>query len=257
LLIDRLRARIPRRYHYPLRQLSYEIRALRYRGNRVWCPWCQKSFRSFIQYGSPILLHLNTFCPRCGAFERHRLLWLYWTSQTRIQTTPCNFLHVAPEYMLQKTFRAICRTRYVSLDYCSSLAMLHADLTALPLPNDQFDIILCSHVLEHIPADRQAMAELYRVLRPGGQAFLLVPVDWTRAVSLEDPHVVDPVERARIFGQHDHVRLYGRDYIDRLSEAGFQVCVDAYAATLDAAVVARYGINVREKIIIGRKPETS
>lgn len=249
------RARIPRRYHYPLRQAAYELRALRYRGAQVSCPWCHGSFRTFLQHGAASLPHLNTFCPRCCAFERHRLLWLYLTARTQVFTAPLRMLHVAPEYMVQKVFRSLPQIRYVSMDFSSSLAMMHADLTALPFRSDSFDVILCSHVLEHIPADRQAMAELYRVLRPSGWAMLLVPVDWARHTTLEDPSIVDPAERARVFGQHDHVRLYGRDYVDRLSDAGFHVRVDAYAATLEPQVVAQYGINVREKLIVGTKTD--
>lgn len=253
LLVEWARAFIPLRYHYPIRQFSYDVRSLAYRGDTVYCPWCRGSFRTFLQYGVPIHPHLNTYCPRCNAFERHRLLRIYFEDRTQLLQTPCDLLHIAPEYMIQRAFRAIHGARYVSVDYDSSLAMMHADLTALPFSDDRFDFILCSHVLEHIPADRQAMAELFRVLRPGGWAMLPVPLDWTRADTLEDPRIIDPRERARVFGQSDHVRLYGRDYLERLAGVGFQVRVEAYAATLGPEVVARLGINVRERLIIGVK----
>ncbi|MBK7751686.1 MAG: methyltransferase domain-containing protein [Flavobacteriales bacterium] len=126
------------------------------------------------------------------------------------------------------------------------------DITALDFPDDHFDLIICSHVLEHVPEDRTAMRELCRVLRPGGTAILLVPMS-DRPTTDEDPSVTDPQERFRRFGQTDHVRLYGRDYMDRLREAGFIVTVDDMAAQLPPADVFRYGLLRRDLLVIGSK----
>src|SRR5262249_34549913 len=100
-------------------------------------------------------------------------------------------------------------------------AMIAMDIAAIDLPNDSFDVIYCSHVLEHVADDRRAMRELRRVLKPDGWAILLVPI--TASATVEDPSVVDPAERLRMFGQEDHVRRYGPDYIDRLRDAEFDV----------------------------------
>jgi ubiquinone/menaquinone biosynthesis C-methylase UbiE len=94
------------------------------------------------------------------------------------------------------------------------------DVTDIDFPDASFDAIFCNHVLEHVPDDRLALREIRRVLRPGGWASLLVP-DVDRPVTDEDPTVTDPHERLRRFGQRDHVRRYGYDYVDRLREAGF------------------------------------
>jgi SAM-dependent methyltransferase len=242
------RAIIPIRYRYSLRQLYYNARSLRYRGDGVFCPWCRRSFRAFLRYGFSEYPHLNTFCPRCNAFERHRLLWLYFQNKTNLFSAKLRVLHFAPEYMLQKTFKALPNLSYVSVDLDSPLAMAHMNITRLPFPDASFDVVLCSHVLEHVQDDRSAMAELFRVLHPSGWAIIIAPVDRTRAETLEDPRVILPQERARLYGQDDHVRLYGRDYISRLERAGFSVGVDSYASQLDNAIIALYGLNRRERI---------
>jgi SAM-dependent methyltransferase len=241
---------IPLRYRYPLRQVYYNARSLLYRGDYVFCPWCGGHFRTFLQYGNYIRPHLNTYCPRCNAFERHRLLWLYFQNKTNLFSAKLRVLHFAPEYMLQKTFKAMPNLSYISVDLDSSLAMAHMDITQLPFPDASFDVVLCSHVLEHVPDDQRAMAELFRVLHPAGWAIIVAPVDRSRAETLEDPRITRPQDRTRLFGQHDHVRLYGRDYVSRLEHAGFSVCVDNYVSQLDDAIIALYGLNRCERIYL-------
>jgi SAM-dependent methyltransferase len=101
--------------------------------------------------------------------------------------------------------------------------MIKMDITNIDYPDQSFDVIYCSHVLEHVQDDRKAMREFYRVLKTTGWAILLVPI--TAEKTLEDPSLVGPEERLRVFGQADHVRRYGPDYVDRLREAGFSVQV--------------------------------
>jgi hypothetical protein len=251
LMLTKLaRAIVPLRYRYSLRQIYYNARSLYYGGDSVFCPWCQRSFRTFLRYSFSEHLHLNTFCPRCNAFERHRLLWLYLQNKTDLFSSKLRVLHFAPEYMLQKTFKALPNLSYVSADLDSPLAMAHMDITRLPFADASFDVVLCSHVLEHVPDDQKAMDELFRVLRTSGWAIITAPVDDSRAETLEDPDVTLPQDRAQLFGQHDHVRLYGRDYLSRLERAGFFVSVDSYANQLDDPIVALYGLNRREKIYL-------
>lgn len=101
--------------------------------------------------------------------------------------------------------------------------MVRMDITQIDFPDNSFDVIYCSHVLEHVVDDRQAMQEFYRVLRPGGWAVLLVPI--TADQTFEDPAIVSPQDRLQMFGQADHVRRYGPDFVDRLKDAGFEVRV--------------------------------
>jgi len=114
------------------------------------------------------------------------------------------------------------------------------DITDIQHPNGNFDIIYCSHVLEHVPDDRKAMSEFYRVLRPSGWAVLNVPI--TADTTYEDPSITDPDERERLFGQHDHVRRYGPDYKDRLEDAGFHVSVYSAEEFLSPSDIERQGM---------------
>lgn len=136
---------------------------------------------------------------------------------------------------------------YISADLSLPLAMVRMDITDIPYTDNYFDAILCSYVLEHIEDDRKAMEEILRVLKPDGWAILQVPLDRNRKQTFEDPNVVSPQERERLFLQHDHVRLYGLDYKDRLEEAGFKVKVDSYLKQLEKDTVCQYGLN-RENI---------
>jgi SAM-dependent methyltransferase len=128
-------------------------------------------------------------------------------------------LHFAPESMLQRTIGNLA-TSYVTTDIQEGIADVSADIANLPFADDEWDGIVCSHVLEHVPDDRAAMAELRRVLAPAGTAVIVVP-RLAGAATDEDPSVTDAAERTRRFGQHDHVRLYGEDLEDRLKDAGF------------------------------------
>lgn len=133
----------------------------------------------------------------------------------------------------------------MSADLSRPRARVHTDITAIPFLESSFDVILCSHVLEHVADDGKAMRELFRVLKPGGWAVLLVPVDSRREETFEDPTVVAPTERERLFGQADHVRLYGRDFPSRLEKAGFTVRVEDYRSELGEARARRYGLRPR------------
>ena len=131
--------------------------------------------------------------------------------------------------------------RYITADLSSPEADEHFDITSIPHPDDSFDSIICSHVLEHVADDRTAIQELHRVLAPHGWAIVMVPVDQSRELTYEDPSIVDPADRKREFWQEDHVRLYGRDFPERLRDAGFDVTLDPYVAELGVEALERYG----------------
>jgi ubiquinone/menaquinone biosynthesis C-methylase UbiE len=131
---------------------------------------------------------------------------------------------------------------YITADLSSSLASTKADIMNIPYKDNSFDIVLCNHVLEHVEDDQKAMRELRRVLSPGGWAILQSPIDTRLAQTFEDPTIVSPEERERAFGQHNHVRMYGRDYRERLENAGFTVKVDSYSKELGPDVARKYGL---------------
>jgi SAM-dependent methyltransferase len=208
----------------------------------VQCPCCNGTFSTFLPFGLP--QRINAMCPRCGALERDRLLKLYFETNTNLFRDRLRVLHFAPEHWLQKTLKRLPTVDYTSADLYSPNAMVKMDITDIRFADRSFDVVICNHVLEHVPEDRKAMSELCRVLKPGGWAVLQVPIEEERGVTLEDPTIVTPEERQRVFGQHDHVRIYGRDYVERLRNAGFSVKEDAFVRTLNEQMLRRYAPSV-------------
>lgn len=129
---------------------------------------------------------------------------------------------------------------YTTTDLNSPLADVKADICDLPFDDNSYDVIFCNHVLEHIPDDQKAMKELYRILRPGGMGIFQIPQDLNRETTFEDDSITDKAERARIFGQYDHVRIYGRDYFDKLRSVGFKVEEVDYTSTLSEEEIDQY-----------------
>jgi ubiquinone/menaquinone biosynthesis C-methylase UbiE len=218
----------------------------------VECPICGLTLPEFQPYGTTP--RPNALCPNCGSLERHRLLWFFLKERTNLFKGGMRILDIAPTKGLSEHLAANRQIDYLSIDKDSSLAMRKMDITALELPSNHFDCLLCYHVLEHIPEDRMAMRELFRVLKPGGWAIIQVPIDKQRPQTLEGAHISDPAERARLFGQADHVRTYGLDYKCRLEEAGFAVHVDDFALSLSAGQIKRYAIHAWEDIYVCSKP---
>ncbi|MEN8130798.1 MAG: methyltransferase domain-containing protein [Pseudomonadota bacterium] len=213
-------SKLPNLVKTPIKQLRDVVKAIPYYGTGRYCPICGKSSRRFRPYGRPA--REDAQCPRCGSLERHRLLWLYLTKKTDFfDGKPKKMLHVAPELIFESKFKRRLGDRYLTADLYNPRAMVKMDITNIDCPDQSFDVIYCSHVLEHVQDDRKAMSEFYRVLKNTGWAILLVPI--TVEKTLEDPSIVDPEERLKVFGQEDHVRKYGLDYVDRLREAGFHV----------------------------------
>jgi SAM-dependent methyltransferase len=218
----------------------------------VECPICGGQFPEFRPAGRQ--QHPNSKCPQCGSKKRHRLQWLFLKQQTNFFTAPLRVLHFAPESFFSKAFAALPNLDYCSADIEPGRAMLTFDMTAIPDEIGTFDVILCSHVLEHVPDDQQAMRELYRVLRPGGWALIMVPIDPDRETTFEDPTVTDPTIREQLFNQRDHVRIYGQDVQARLEVAGFTVTPYRYAKILGPAATQRYSLKRKDDIFFCTKP---
>jgi SAM-dependent methyltransferase len=198
----------------------------------------------------------NARCPWCWSLERHRLIALYLRERTTVLTEPTDLLHVAPEEGVQRVLQRARSVHAVGIDRDHPLAERKMDIRDLRFPDGSFDVAICSHVLEHVWEDRAAIGELFRVLRPGGFALILVPWDESAAATREDAAVIEPADREREYGQHDHVRFYGRDLVDRLAEAGFQVEVDRFGASLSDTAVRRYALT-RDPIFRCRRPEAA
>lgn len=236
-------------------RLSYWVRpliALSLKGKNFTDPIDGKSFRSFLPYGyeNP---RENVLSPSTLSLERHRLLWLYLKNETDFFTKTHQVLHFAPEQAFYKRFRGMQNIAYTTTDLNSPLADVKADICNLPFEDNAFDVILCNHVLEHIPNDTKAMQELYRVMKPGGWGIFQIPQDLKRENTFEDDTITDKKERAKIFGQYDHVRIYGRDYFDKLRSVGFTVEEVDYTSVLPKEDVEKYRLAKGEIIPLARK----
>lgn len=225
-------------------RLSYLVRpflAWYLKGSRYTDPIDGKSFRTFLPYGYATQ-RSNVLAPGTLSLERHRLLWLYLQSETDFFSAPKKVLHVAPEQAFYKRFRKQANLTYTTTDLVSPLADVKADICNLPFADNSFDVILCNHVLEHIPDDIKAMQELYRVLKSGGMGIFQIPQDLNREITFQDDSITDPQERTKIFGQYDHVRIYGRDYFDKLRSIGFTVHEVNYTKKFTQQEIERYGL---------------
>lgn len=232
------------------------IRALPYRGSGRSCPVCDAEAKAFLPFGSP--RRPEALCWRCHSLERQRFLWYFL--ETRCKPNYLNdaaFLHIAPESSLAKGLRRWYPKGYVSADLLRDDVDITLDITNSHLPDGQFDLICCSHVLEHVEDDRAAIREIYRMLSAGGMALIMVPI--TEEVTYEDPNVTSPEERQEKFGQSDHVRAYGQDFVDRVAEvAGEQLSVVRPEDILDRNSLLRMGINDRAgEIYLMRKPRAN
>lgn len=223
-----------------------------YRGKRYTDPIDGKSFRTFLPYGYERPRE-NVLSPSTLSLERHRLLWLYLQKETNFFSSPKKVLHVAPEQAFYKRFRRQANLDYLTTDLHSPLADVKADICDLPFEDEQFDFILCNHVLEHIENDEQAMKELYRVMKKGGTGIFQVPMNQQAEVTFEDPSITDPKDRARVYGQYDHVRMYGLDFFDRLRKVGFDAQAIDYTTQLSDEAIERYRLPKGEFIPLCKK----
>ncbi len=245
-----------------LKRINKKIRrkllALVLKGDNVRCSCCGNSFETFLPFGNKATgsIRVNAMCPSCLSLERHRLLRLYLEKETNLFSASLKVLHVAPERVFFQLFSALSNITYYPSDLSPQnypKGTYKVDVTNIPFENELFDVIMCNHVLEHIPDDRKAMQELARVLKPGGWGILMVPLDSRLEKTYEDFSITKPEERAKAFGQIDHVRQYGRDYSDRLRAAGFEVTVIDYAQQYEQKDRIKLGINHFDEIILVKK----
>jgi len=226
----------------------------------VFCPVCESKFREFEPFG--LMKRDNARCPGCGSLERHRLLWKYLNDKTTFfnKDIKIRLLHFAPEKCFYDRFSVNKNIDYVPCDiypqayaYQGVKEIIKVDITHLPFEQNNFDVILCIHVLEHIPDDWKALSELYRVMKEKGWGIFQAPLDDKRKVTYEDFTITKPKDREKAFGQHNHVRKYGQDYKDRLKNAGFTVTADDYIKSFSNEELFRYGLQPDEIIYFCRK----
>jgi SAM-dependent methyltransferase len=225
---------------------------LYFKGSRFTDPIDGSSYRKFLPYGYKVS-RPNALCPGTLSLERHRLLWLYLQRKTTLLKNKLKVLHIAPEQVFYSRFKSFNHWDYTTTDLYSPMADVKADICDLPFKDVTFDLILCNHVLEHIPDDIKAMEELYRVLKKGGTLIAQVPLEAERPTTFEDNSVTDKAKRTEIFGQYDHVRIYGIDYYQRLESVGFKTKRVDFLKELSAEEIDKFALPIKELIPVGRK----
>jgi len=214
-------------------------RRLLFYGRTYICTCCNARLRAWRPQG---LSRRLARCPICGSLERHRLMH-HWLERDLLPMVDSpRILHVAPERPIQALLMSA--GAYLSLDLERDDVDLRADIADVPLPDGSIDVLVASHVLEHVCDDTAALREIHRLLSPDGVAVLLVPWSPKRTSTYEDPTVTDPQSREQLFGQWDHVRLYGADLPDRLKAAGLEIERIDHGDLVSCAEATLYGFQI-------------
>ena len=211
-----------------------------FKGTKFTDPINNKSYSYFFPYGYN-KQRKNALCPGTFSLERHRLLWLYLKKETDFFNSNNKILHFAPEQCFHKFFKSFFKN-YTTTDLNSPIVDIKADICNLPFNDNSFDYILCNHVLEHIYDDDKAMKEIFRVLNKNGIAILQVPIDIKNDLTHEGRDIDNEEVRNKLFGQYDHLRMYGLDYFKKLKKVGFNVKNIDYLSKLTKEEVEKFSL---------------
>lgn len=252
-----------------VRRLRRKIFGLFHPGDKVYCLYCKKTFGKFMQEGvkSPAFLKykvagggykLNVQCPNCFSVDRSRLLYLFFQIRTEVYKKKTSILHISPNKEIARVLKGETITQTVGSiepEMYMEFNPIHLDVQKMKLPDNSFDVVICCHVIEHVDDDVKAMSEIYRVLKPGAFAVLQVPLALNLEKTIEDKTLKTNKERKLMFGQVDHVRLYGLDYLEKLKSVGFRVELDNPYKNkwLPENELARHRLDPLEDVIVARK----
>lgn len=248
-----------------LKQFQKKIKLIAHAGTRYKCPFCgyQSKDLEIVGHDLPILKQKHVIgggrraagCYRCHSRDRERLLYAFLIEDLKLPTNKnISILHIAPEpklsqVLIKQNFKEYICGDLFTKGYDYPVHVQNMNVLNLPFEDNYFDLLLCNHVLEHIPEDIDAMKEIFRVLKRGGDALLQVPISKNSPATVEDFTIEDHKKREELFGQFDHCRIYGQDYITRLESVGFQVqrinISDKYPS---------FGINPEEDLFFCKKP---
>ena len=237
-------------------------------GGRHLCVMCNHKVWRFMPYRAsadvPLMAALGVVgsdtdhfeCPRCGAHDRERHLFLYLKASGLLDLLPSqHVLHFAPERHLSRRIAALAPAQYLRCDlYPGSADVQCVDIEQMSFDDGSFDILIANHVLEHVSDDNKAISEISRVLKPGGWAVLQTPYSDVLEKTWSDPGIATEAARLQAYGQEDHVRLFGRDILDRFSHSGLIPHVSTHAELLSAFDSNLVGVNWREPFLLFRKP---
>ena len=244
-------------------KLKYKLYKLK--GEKYNCPICGYKSKDMFYIGEnfPVLYQKEIIacgkrkagCHKCHSTDKERLVYLFLMKNFKIESKAKNIklLHMAPEKNLTKLFLKMKFKEYLCGDlflegYKYPNHVKNMNLLDLPLKDNYFDLVICNHVLEHIVDDKTAMSEIFRVLKPNGKAILQVPISANTIETFEDINITSRSEREKNFGQYDHVRIYGQDYVHRLNSIGFSTeIINIFEAN------KKFAINQKEDIYLVTK----
>ncbi len=260
-MITTIKSKIPREIKLGI------LRILNY-GNRFFCNCCNSRVRNFRSGGinNPVFdeikiigggYHKYDYCPVCKSSYRTRIVKLY-LDYADVFNKNIRVLHIAPESQIAHIFSKKPNIEYVPGDidpelYSYYTKAIYVDITSMRFNSDYFDLLICNHVLEHIPDDRLAIREIYRVLKRGGHAILQVPISYGLKTTIEDTEITSHEERLKKFGHKDHVRIYGPDYLSRLENGGFSTEVFNPFDIYSANKISELALDKDERVFIARK----
>jgi len=265
---------LPKTYVNSERRLIKQIRnrlfGLLHPGKSAYCLYCGKSYGKFLHEGVKADVFkryqvagggykLNVQCPNCGSVDRSRLLYLFFNLRTEVFRKKTLLLHVSPNHEIARglaespTVEQIVGS--IEPEQYAMFNAVYLDVQNINAPDNHFDVVICCHVIEHIEDDALGLREIHRVLKPGGFAVLQVPFAMNLETTLEDKSHVTPKQRKVAYGQVDHVRLYGLDYLDRLARARFRVVRDNPFTNnwLPKEELNRHRLDPKEDVIVGWK----
>lgn len=228
------------------------LRAVFFTGNNYTCPCCGWKLRAFTHGNTSIKIRHNGYCPRCNSKARHRRWWVFLQEHTNLFSDKLRLFQFSPNYCLSRRFSTLPNIDYITGDlHPHRNIRIRMGLPATPLQSESFDAVLCIHALEHMHEDRQAIREMYRLLKPGGWAGISSPMHLDQ-LTYEDPTITSKADRKIAFGEPVHVRYYGYDLADRLQEAGFQTKFFP-GKDIDPLSIQKYGLLEDENIFICTK----
>ncbi len=239
---------IPEKVRLDLHYLFFKFKAIFYKGNNVYCNCCNKNFDHFLPYGNKE--RNNAVCPYCHSLERTRLLMYFLNNETSVFSTPNKLLHFAPERAIETNLKKLKNLNYITADINPAFADYEVDIQDIPFHDNKFDIIICSHVLGHIPNEAKAIDEIFRVLKPGGFALILTLIDFNRAKTFESAEVNSNEKRLEQYGEPDLLRLHGNDFAERLNRKNIDIETVKYFKNFSIEERQRYQLGTGERELI-------
>jgi SAM-dependent methyltransferase len=193
----------------------------------------------------------NFGCYYCNCNDRERHLFMFfdkisfWDNfiNTRI-------LHFAPEPPLSQRIEQLSPVEYIKCDLFPKNDWRKIDVTKIDFEDNYFDILICNHVIEHIPNYLLALQEISRVLKVNSIAILQTPYSELLHNHFEDPGINTNELRLLFYGQEDHVRIMSKkQFFDELAQY-FTVNIIKNQSFFSDEDCTKYGVNSREDLIM-------